>query len=147
MNSEERNNLLFILIVILVFIYLFTNPSENFDSTYKYKCGDTFKYKEKNSAEGKCPPSCPAKINYKDPFTGTYNFYCQYDKELVKKQQEELVKKQKEEILKKQQIERNKAEEFIRRQEEQIRKQQELNKKLVDKAGNIDFKPIIEQEY
>ncbi len=138
MNSEERNNLLFILIVILVFIYLFTNPSENFDSTYKYKCGDKFKYKDKKSAEGKCPPSCPAKINYKDPFTGTYNFYCQYDKELAKKQKEE----------------KNKAEEFIRRQQEQIRrqqeqiiKQQELNKKLLEKAGNIEFKPIIEQEY
>lgn len=81
MSYNERTNLLFILIAILAFIYFFFDSSENFE-TYKYKCGDKFKYQDKSSANGKCPMECPV-LNLGKNSEGTYEFKCEYYQNVV----------------------------------------------------------------
>ena len=169
MSYNERTNLLLILIAILVIMYYFLDSSENFE-TYKYKCGNKFKYKDKKNANGKCPPRCPAKEIDKNS-AGTYTFQCIFnqkaaDEYRAKKRAEAAARKKAEETaaaIKKAAIKKAETEAAIKKAEAQaaMKKAEEeyavMKKAVMKKAAmikaeeemarNIPFKPIIEQEY
>ena len=163
MSDQERKNLLFILIAILVFIYLFMDYSENFE-TYRYRCGDKFKYKKTSSAEGKCHPTCPARVIDRNS-AGTYEFKCIYNEKAANayyaKKREERRKAEEAEAARKKAEEaeaaRKKAEEYKKiseaiikkaNEEAAIKKAKEARIKAEEEmVRNMQYKPMIAQEY